>query len=220
MNETAPEYPIDKIAALLTSGLGLETIRQACTEKLFIDPAEVDAAIAAATARLGLAADYDPILEKGRAITRLEDLYNRAIRVQDIKTALAAEKARAHLLGLAAVEPPESRTAGDGEADQECLADHGETPRRPAGSISEAHEAIDLHLEPLSPPLTDNPDATYADLIRLAAEEIVQLRKTVAGSRSPVAGKRQTAKKTKGRNKGPKQRTRRLSARCRNIRKL
>ena len=60
----------------------------------------VDRYIARATQRFKALAKVDAEKERGRQLSRLEDLYSRLFRIQDYRTALAVLKERNELAGL------------------------------------------------------------------------------------------------------------------------
>jgi hypothetical protein len=97
---------LDKVILLVVSGLSAAAITTACTAKLQLQADQVPALIAEAQRRIVLAAAFDRTREIGTAITRLTDLYNRCLRVQDVKTALGAQREINHLLDLYRTETP------------------------------------------------------------------------------------------------------------------
>ena len=91
---------IDKVVLLMVSGLSEQAVAGACQQKLGMTPAKAKAAIRRARKLITLAADYNRDEQIGKAVVRLEDLYSRSLRVQDTKTALAAQKELNKLLAL------------------------------------------------------------------------------------------------------------------------
>lgn len=91
---------IESVILLMVTGLSQADLAEACTEKLGIMPGDVKEILDLARRKLTLAADYNRDEQVGIAITRLNDLYSRAIRVQDNKTALAAQREINKLQGL------------------------------------------------------------------------------------------------------------------------
>lgn len=134
------------------SGLPPADVRTACVEKLGVDDADADGVIAAARQRITIAADYDRDAEVGKAVTRLNDIYARAIRGQDMRTALAAQRELNRLLGLyqPAADPTESESPG----------------------MHELHQVRE-HLEPLG---LGKPASSTVELVRQAVLEIIRLR--------------------------------------------
>lgn len=65
--------------------------------------------------KLTLAADYNRDEQLGTAVTRLNDIYARAIRAQDIKTGLVAQKELNKLLDLYRMTPEHAGDATEGE---------------------------------------------------------------------------------------------------------
>jgi hypothetical protein len=83
---------LDKLVLLVVSLRDRAKVAEAAIEKLGISPSEVHVAISAAYERIRGAARWNADEELGEAILRLNDLYERALRVQDVKSALAAQK--------------------------------------------------------------------------------------------------------------------------------
>jgi hypothetical protein len=152
MSTKPTEHPeTDKILLLMVSGISAADLTAACTEKLGIPPEEVAGIIAQARRKLTLAADYNRDEQIGTAFTRLNDLYARAIRAQDIKTGLIAQKELNKLLDLYRVTPEHAAesTGDDAGPDRSELA------------------AIRGHLIPLGLAAADYPLREHA---RIAAE--------------------------------------------------
>ena len=91
---------VEKVVLLMISGLPTATIAAACIEKLGVKVADVDGVMKAARERIVRAAEFRPEDELGLAVTRLDDLYKRAVRVEDTKTALAVVRERSKLLDI------------------------------------------------------------------------------------------------------------------------
>ena len=179
----APET-LDKIQSLLISGLARAAVAEACRERLGLADEAVEPAIAAARRRIQLAADYDRDEEIGRTLGRCEDLYRRALAVQDTKSALAAERQRAKVLGID--RPgflPEDRAAGPSGQPGAAPDAAGAETRRAEPELADLLDAIDLHIEPLG--LAESLADTYTDLIRLAAERILDLQSRLARPKKP-----------------------------------
>lgn len=90
---------LDKLVLLLVSGLQPTAVQEAAA-KLGLPEAEIPAAIAEARTRIAIAARYNRHEQLGAAMVRLNDLYRRALAIQDTKTALAAQKELNKLLEL------------------------------------------------------------------------------------------------------------------------
>lgn len=99
-NASIEATAIEKIVLLMVSGMSQADMENACVMKLGIEPQNVSAAMAEARRRLTLAADYNRDEQLGTAITRMNDLYGRAIRTGDIKTALTAQREINKLMDL------------------------------------------------------------------------------------------------------------------------
>lgn len=106
---------IDKVVLLLVSGLAADTVLHACVEKLELSPDEAAEAVAAAQTKITLASNYDRQQQIGKAVTRLEDLYGRALRTNDVKTALGIQRETSRLLQLYGQADADDTLAGDGE---------------------------------------------------------------------------------------------------------
>lgn len=91
---------VEKCVVLLVSMTNQADVEKACLEKLAIPAASVNRVIAAARRKITLAADYHRDEQIGKGLKRYEDLYQRSLQIQDCKTALAAQKEIARLLGL------------------------------------------------------------------------------------------------------------------------
>ena len=103
---------LDKIVLLLVSLQSASAVRAACIDKLALTEEQADAAIQQAKRAVVDAAEIDRDKARGEAIVRLQDLYERSLRVQDVKAALAAQKELNRLLGLrapATAKQPEER---------------------------------------------------------------------------------------------------------------
>ena len=104
---------LDRVALLWLSLESPSAIRAACVaDPLNIRPADVEATITDARRRLLYHVDTLRTDQHARAVARLNDLYARALRVQDVKTALATQKELHRLLGLAAARATGNRETG------------------------------------------------------------------------------------------------------------
>lgn len=111
---------IDKIVLLLISGISREAAADYATSELSIAPDKAKAAVAEARRKITRAADYNRDEEFGKAITRYNDLYGRAVKAQDTKTAIQAQGRLDKLLALYA--GPEDGAAAGGESADATLA--------------------------------------------------------------------------------------------------
>ncbi|HOM18470.1 MAG TPA: hypothetical protein PLQ00_14160 [Thermoguttaceae bacterium] len=91
---------IDQAILLLVSGLSAEAAANALQSKLGVSAAQAIAAAKEAEKKIILAANYDRTKELGTAISRLNDLYRRAVAIQDTKTALQIQRELNKLLDL------------------------------------------------------------------------------------------------------------------------
>ena len=104
---------LDKIVLLLVSLQSASAVRAACIDKLGLTAAQADAAIEHARAKIIDAAEVDRDKARGQAIVRLTDLYERALKVQDVKAALAAQKELNKIQGI--VNPRRRAAESDGD---------------------------------------------------------------------------------------------------------
>jgi hypothetical protein len=100
---------------MMVSGLSSDAVLAALTSKLGLTPAAAKATVEDAEKRIVLAANYDRTRELGTAIARLNDLYRRAVAIQDTKTALQTQRELNRLLNL--YEPPADATLTQADAD-------------------------------------------------------------------------------------------------------
>ncbi len=145
------EEILHKVLVLLITTQNHGKIKSACQEKLGLTSRQTTKAIAEASGKIAAAAVWNRDIEAGKALLRHEDIYERALAVQDTKAALAAEIARQKLLGLhkpQAAEPAESRD-------------------------SELETIIRAHLEPLE---LAPPGTAMEELLRLASVTIIALK--------------------------------------------
>lgn len=110
---------IDQVALLIVSGLPAAEL-PAAVEALGASKRRTKNIIDAARERIVQAASVDRIAAIGKAIVRLEDLYSRALKASDLRTALAAEKELNRLLDLK--RQPPKKVAGNDEL--EAIARH------------------------------------------------------------------------------------------------
>ena len=104
---------MDRIVLLLVSLQSVAAVRTACIEKLQLTAEQADLAIEHAKKAIIDAAEIDRDKARGEAVFRLNDLYERCLRVQDVKSALAAQKELNRLLALHTTKaPPEEPASG------------------------------------------------------------------------------------------------------------
>jgi len=121
--ERPAEEVFDKIVLLLVSGLARSAIVEAIGKLgLFGDLAT--SAIAEAQMLIQIAAHWDRNEQLGTAMVRLNDIYRRALAVQDAKTALAVQRELNRLLDLyqSPREPPEKEVT-DPDREEKALAE-------------------------------------------------------------------------------------------------
>jgi uncharacterized protein YjbJ (UPF0337 family) len=98
--DAIPGETLDKIILLVVSLQSKGAVKAACIEKMGLTADQADGAIETARGKIRDAIDTDRRERTGEAIVRLNDLYERSLRVQDCKTALAAQKELNRLLDL------------------------------------------------------------------------------------------------------------------------
>ena len=103
---------LDKIVLLMVSGLQQGAVEEAA-HKLGLTDGEVPAAIAEAKLAIAIAARYDRNEQMGAALIRLNDLYRRALAIQDTKTALAAQRELNKLMELYRPSPASEERAAE-----------------------------------------------------------------------------------------------------------
>ena len=210
----APEPPevshtiIDKIVLLTIAGLRHQAIVDACGEKLLIPPDQIEGAMAAARRLVTRAAEFDRDEVLGEAITRLDDVYQRGLRVQDIKTALAAQREKNRLLLSMVAPDPEAPAETDVESGEK--APGARSTNIESDELADIVHAIETSIEPLGLTPADDVNDTDAELITKAAQEIVRLRRALKRkpkTQQPTANKkRPTPKGTKKAKPKPKKR--------------
>lgn len=117
-SDASGQSVLEKIVLLMVSGMSQADLENACVMKLAIEPERVASAVAEARRRLTRAADYNRDEQLGTAITRMNDLYARAVRTGDLKTALTAQREINKLMDLYR-EATGARDEDDEDADQE-----------------------------------------------------------------------------------------------------
>lgn len=151
--ETSPGE-VRAIQSLIVQGNSLAAIRSLLIDR-GAQPEQAEKQIAEAQLLLCQAANVDPIVEYGAAITRLTTLYKATSAAKDHRTALAIQKEINRLLGL-------YKETVDGGA------------RDPASESALAEiEAVKTHLLPLELLPAELPVSEHA---RIAAAMIVQHR--------------------------------------------
>ena len=117
--------------------------------------------------------EFSRLNERRRAIERLDNVFRMAAIGNDDRTALAAQREINKLLGLyldRIVEDADDSVSPAVEEDEPI-------PSRHTGEAADIYDSIDSFLDPLG--LSDDPLDGYPDIVRLAADEITQLRKKV-----------------------------------------
>lgn len=145
---------LDKIILLLISGLTAETVLATCQNQFQLEPKTATVAIRKAKKKIFLAAKYNPAEQIGVAITRLNSLYKQSLRVQDVKTALAAQKELNKLMDL-------------------YVSTGAQQPQTAAAGHDETIERVRMHLESLG---LGTASDSVEELARRAAAEIINLR--------------------------------------------
>lgn len=139
---------LDKLVLLLVSQVAGPALDEAAA-RLGVPAEKIPDTIAEARRRLTVAADYSRDEQIGTAFVRLNDLYRRSLAVQDVKTALAAQRELNKLLHLYPVKGTDTAPAGGTAAARACLValglgpddtDLAELCRRAAARIVELEE--------------------------------------------------------------------------------
>jgi hypothetical protein len=141
---TLPDDVIDRVIVMLVTLRSRAEVLRACVEhkQLLLAPEAAAAAVDEALRRIALVAACDYDYELGASKTRLAELYQKATKVQDFKTALAILKERNELLALY----PQKKSADD------------EDPARPDDSAAlEQLAAARAHLAQLVEAGDDEP---------------------------------------------------------------
>ena len=113
------EALIEQTALLIVSGLPAAEL-PAAVQELGASKRRIRNIIDAARKKIVQAASVDRVTAIGKAIVRLEDLYARALKASDLRTALASEKELNRLLDLK--RQPSKKVAGNDEL--EAIARH------------------------------------------------------------------------------------------------
>lgn len=124
MTETN-ETTIERIVLWMISGLGGVDLENAVIGKLGVDPTQAKAVIGEARKRLTLAAEYNRDEMLGTALTRLNDLYSRCIRVgegQNLAKALDVQREINRLAGLYRGTGLAAAEQGGNESSEELAA--------------------------------------------------------------------------------------------------
>lgn len=119
---TSKAQAIDKIVLLLISGISQAQAADYATSELHIPRDKAKGIVTDARRKITRAADVDRDHELGTAISRYRDLYARAIKSSDLKTALAAQTRLDKLLALYD-KPGAGTSAGEEEELLALLAD-------------------------------------------------------------------------------------------------
>lgn len=156
--KTVDPTRLERIVLLLISGVSTIDAESYIRTEHNVSQAQAAAEVAEARRRIKLTAQYDRTEQTGKAIRTLEDLYSRAIKGNDIKTALATRKELNRLLRL--YEPtPAVDEAGSDDADAES-------------AVAEL-DAIRAHLLPLKLAPDNYP---LREVTRIAADIVRQTR--------------------------------------------
>jgi len=116
---------VDRVTLLFVTLLQRSAIEAACRDELGLSARRTDELIDQAAARVQAAAAFDRDAQLGRAITRLDDLYQRSLTVQDVKTALAAQRELNRLLRL---HEPTARRPADATGRERHRQAAGQSP--------------------------------------------------------------------------------------------
>jgi hypothetical protein len=91
---------VHKVLLLLVTVQNRDEIELHCQEKLGLTAKQAKNVIETASGKIAEAALFNRDIEAGKSLLRYNDMYERALRVMDVKTAISAEDKRCKLLGL------------------------------------------------------------------------------------------------------------------------
>jgi hypothetical protein len=146
-NDAEKEARVNKVYELLVNGFTRYQILQYVTTKTEwkIEARQVDNYIKAANALIANEAEYHRAREIGRAISRLNDLYQKCLKVQDYQRALAAQRELNTLLSL--YEPPAPQTLRVMGVDDKLLSQLAQAFTKNGISASDVFNAMLAELE-------------------------------------------------------------------------
>jgi hypothetical protein len=99
---------VDMVYKMLLKGVHRQDILKYSAETWHLATRQTDERIREAKLRFNEAAKVNRVQELGLAVDRLDDIYRESWRVQDYRTALAAQRERIALLHLDRPNPPPS----------------------------------------------------------------------------------------------------------------
>ncbi len=152
---------LDQLALLLINGRTVEHAESVCLRQFKMSRAEAKSAVIDARQKITAAADFNRHEQFGLAVTRVNDLYMRAVDSGDVKDALSAQKELNRMMGLY-----DRKAACEGEPDPIG-----------SGSATATLNLIRGHLLPLGLASEDYPIEEHA---RLAAAAVMD-RSTEGG---------------------------------------
>ena len=147
---------VDQAVLWLVSGLGTEQTITMLVSKLRMPAPVASAIVTDACALIKSAATFDREEQVGMAVSRMTDIYTRALLAKDRKSAISAQKEINALMGLYPM--------GDGDP-----GDDDEPGGAPEVGLALAH---------LRPLRLAGPKVPLAELCRLAAARIMELEST------------------------------------------
>ena len=135
-----------------------ELVQRACVEKLGFSEVDAKATVEKALQEITLAADFDRREQIGKAVIRLEDIYEKSMKIQEQKTALSTQKEINKLLALYSKD--EDRQ-GESNTNTEELA------------------RIRDQIQPFQ---TQNSDVPVAEMVRLLLLDYMRLKQNATGT--------------------------------------
>ena len=117
---------IDKLVLMLVSGVSIAAAQQSAIDKLGLSESRAKRLLKRAQTAITRAADFSRDEEIGVAYHRINDLYSRSVKAQDVKTALAAQRELNRLMAL--YEQPTEETTHEidetSKTELELIAQH------------------------------------------------------------------------------------------------
>ncbi|MHC4092925.1 MAG: hypothetical protein ACYSVY_22065 [Planctomycetota bacterium] len=159
---------LDQVVLLVVQGVAETEVREECATKLGItDKRAIGRLIAQAKKKITIAAQFNRDHEVGQARIRLNQVYAKADKEGDQRTALAAAKELNKLLDLYAAAP--RRGEDDAEAGGQGPGARGQGSEGTVSSAADELAKVRAHLLPLG---LAGPDYPIHEVARIAAERI------------------------------------------------
>jgi hypothetical protein len=134
------EQRISKVFSMLVEGASYGEIVRHAAEKWKLSDRQTDTYIKRAKIQLSEHAQVERAEEFGKALARLSDLYKRALKLHDFRTALSVQKEINAVMGHYPPVETKSKLTLDGELDLKHSADP-EQYNRALGTLADALRA-------------------------------------------------------------------------------